>query len=132
MTMLDTPAGVNMWVLLSRRHQVQMHLKGYKVKGIMVALKREFGNLGSRVKDYVVPIETAISMAGGEADYRLVNVHVMKRIDDTLFIDSGIFSNMAEVEALPELVEAYGLGQLEIVFTNEDTRPENGGLFSPE
>jgi hypothetical protein len=131
MTMLDTPAGINMWVMLSRRHQVQMHLKGLKVKGIMAALRRDFGDHGNRVANYIVPIESEIGMAGGIVDYNLVNVHVMQRVDDSLFMDCGIFANMNEVEAFPGLVEAYSLGQLEIVYTLDEPRQPNGKAYQP-
>lgn len=128
---LDTPEEIDMWLMLSRRHQVQMHLKGYKVKGITTALKREFGDQGSRVKDYVVPIESAIAMAGGEADYNLVNVHVMLNRGG-VFHDRGIFSNMSEVEANATLVQWYMKGLLEIVYTLDEPREPNGQMYVPE
>src|SRR6478735_9179787 len=124
---LDTPEQINMWVLLSRRSQVQAHLKGYKVKGIIAALKRDIPGCENirYVKDAVVPIEFAIANAGGNVDYRLVNVHVLKVESKGVFVDLGIYNDMSEVEANDKFVSLYARGRLEIVLTEDDVRPAN-------
>jgi hypothetical protein len=130
---LTTPDEIGMWVLLSRRHQVQLHLKGIKVPGIVKWCKDnlgtgEGGKAIRTAKDAIVPIEYAISEAGGKVDYRLVNVQVMVKAMG-LFHDQGIFSDMSEVEDNPDMVKAYQDGRLEIVLTTKDTRPANREVY---
>ena len=129
---LDTPAQISMWVLLSRRHQVQLHLKGLKVPGIVKACREQIpGAENARTaKDLIVPIEYAISEAGGEIDFRLVNVHVMLNRGG-MYFDKGVFSDMSEVEANPAFVEWYGEGMLEIVLTLDEPRGETNEIFVP-
>jgi hypothetical protein len=133
-TVIDTPEGIAMWVLLSRRGQVQMHLKGLKVKGILSALKRDIGDYGNRVANYVVPIEFAISEAGGNVDYRLVNVHLMTKQHDAIFgevfVDHGIYSDMDEA-GTPENRDLFARGLLECVLTEDAPREPNGQIFQP-
>lgn len=130
MTVLDTPAQISMWVLLSRRHQIQMHLKGLKVKGLVACLKREFPEVQGRyAKDFIVPVEFAISEAGGEIDYKLVNVHIMQRLDNGYFLDRGIFANMDEA-GTPEHRAMFAEGTLEVVLTMDAPREaQPGRLF---
>lgn len=125
---LDTPDQISMWVLLSRRHQIRMHLKGHPIKGLAKCLKREFPEVGGRlVKDYVVPVEFAISEAGGDVDYSLVNVHVMLSRGG-MFFDRGIYSDM-DAAGTPENREAFAKGLLEVVLTMEEPREANGEIF---
>lgn len=126
--MLDTPEQINLWVLLSRRHQVQLHLKGIKVPGILKWGKDHFPGEVKTVKDMVVAVETAISMAGGEPDFNLVNVQTFLKRGGLLY-DLGVFPTMAEVEAKPEFVKAYERGILEIMFTTEDVREANSQVY---
>jgi len=128
---LDKPEQINMWVLLSRRHQVQLHLKGLKVKGITTALKREFGDHGRNVRDYIVPIEFAISQAGGEIDYNLVNVHVMQMTMPGIFHDRGVFASMDDA-GTPENRALFAKDALEVVLTLEEPREPNGQIYVPE
>lgn len=129
---LTTPAQINMWVLLSRRSQLKLHLKGYRVPGIVKACRRDVpGCENARTaKDCVVPLEFAISEAGGTIDYSLVNVHVMRKAGG-MFHDRGIVSSMAEVEADPTLVSLYTRGMLEIVLTLDEPRAKNGEIYVP-
>lgn len=124
---LDTPAQISMWVLLSRRHQVQLHMKGLKVKGIMACLKREFGDHGNRVANYVLPIEHAIANAGGEVDYKLVNVHVMVNRGGMLF-DRGVFANMDDAGTDTHKMW-HEEGILALQLTSEDVREANGEIY---
>lgn len=130
---LTTPEEIGMWVLLSRRHQVQLHLKGMKVPGIVKWCKANLGTAeGGKpirtAKDAIVPIEYAISEAGGDVDYRLVNVHVMVN-GGGLFHDCGIFPNMEAVERQSDMVKAYQEGSLEIVLTTQEPRERNGEVY---
>jgi hypothetical protein len=128
---LDTPEQISMWVLISRRHQVQLHLKGLKVKSIMAALKRDFGDHGNRVTNYIVPIEYAISEAGGEVDYSLVNVHVMLSRGG-MFFDRGVYdSTDAALATHPEFGEQFAKGNLEVVLTTDEPRPMTNEIFLP-
>lgn len=128
---LDTPEQISMWVMLSRRHQVQLHLKGLKVKGIMAALRRDFGDQGRRVRDYVVPIEYAISQAGGRVDYRLVNVHIMQKYGG-LFHDRGIYPDPdSALATCPEFAQHFAKGNLEVVLTDAEPRPMTQEVFVP-
>lgn len=121
---LDTPAQISAWVILSRRHQVQMHLKGYPVKGIVSALKRDFGDHGSRVANYVLPIEEACAAAGIEKDWKLVSLHVMVNGGDNYYYDSGIYNTDTEaMDAIEGLAEAVQRGDAVVVLTQEDPRP---------
>ena len=120
---LDTPAQISMWVLLSRRHQIRLHLKGYPQKGLAACLKREFPEVHGRlVKDFVVPVEFAICEAGGEADYNIVNVHVMEKTKGGMYFrDMGIFDSM-DAAGTPENREKFAAGLLEVVLTTEAVR----------
>lgn len=132
MTVLDTPAQISMWVLLSRRHQIQLHLKGLKVKGLAAALKREFPGEGRNVKDFIVPVEFAISQAGGDVDYKLVNVHIMEATGSGVFVDMGIYdSPKAATEANAGIAILGMAGRLECVLTMEAPREPNGKHFLP-
>lgn len=126
---LDQPEQINLWVLLSRRHQVQLHLKGLKVPGIVKACREQIPGCENarRARDCIVPIEETIAAAGGEVDYNLVNVHVMfNRGGRGTYWDCGIFSSMSEVEANPGFVREYQAGLLELVLTLDEPREPNG------
>lgn len=129
---LDTPEQINMWVLLSRRHQIQLHLKGMTVKGLAASLKRTFPDVGSRyVKDYVIPVEFAISERGGQVDYNLVNVHVMLKRGG-MFHDRGVYNDPdAALNTHPEFGPAFAKGQLEVVLTTDEPRPMTNEIFVP-
>lgn len=125
---LDTPKQINMWVLLSRRGQIKMHLKGYTQPGLAKCLKAMYPEVGGRmVKDFVVANEFAIGEGGAEIDYSIVNVHVMMNRGG-LFFDRGIYSDMDEAST-PEHAELYAKGRLEIVLTLEEPRVANGEVF---
>lgn len=131
---LNTPEQINHWVLLSRRQQVQLHLKGLKVKGIMAALKRDIPGCENitRVSQAVLPIEEAISFAGGEADFNLVNVHVCRKHEQGVLSDRGIFATMAEVEADEKFVKMYNAGVLEIMLTDKPVREKTNDIYVVE
>lgn len=131
MTVLDKPEQISMWVLVSRRHQVQMHLKGLTQKGIIAALKRDIGNNGNRVKDYVVPIEFAISEAGGQVDYKLVNVHICEILGNGLFKDLGVFPDPDHAAENAGIMALHMAGRLEIMLTTDEPREATGQLMMP-
>lgn len=126
---LDQPEQINMWVLLSRRHQIKMHER-FPVKGLLTCLKREFGNHGNRVANYIVPVEFAISEGGGDVDYSRVNVHIMQIMDNGLFFDRGIYASMDEAGTF-ENRALFAEGKIECVLTLDEPRPENGRYFTP-
>jgi hypothetical protein len=131
--MLDTPEQIAMWVLLSRRSQLKMQMKGLKVPGIVKWCRENIeGCENARTaRDCVLPVEYAIASAGGPQDYSIVNVHVMRKTPDGLFHDRGIHPDMAAVEADPTMVRLYERGMLEIVYTMDEPRPSNGQIFVP-
>lgn len=131
-TVLDTPEQIQMWVLLSRRAQLKLQAKGLPTKGLIKWCKANIeGCESARTwRDCVVPVESAIAMAGGPQDYSIVNVHVMVKRGG-LFIDRGIFADMAEVEARPDFVNLYNEGSLEIVYTLDEPRAANNEIFVP-
>jgi hypothetical protein len=131
---LDTPEQINMWVLLSRRAQLKMQLKGVVTKGLVKWCKANIPGCerARTAKDCVVPVEYAISEAGGPPDYSVVNVHVMEHSTTPgIFVDNGIYSTMEEVEAVPRFVKLFRQGNLEIVLTLEEPREPNSQLYSP-
>lgn len=142
MTALVGREGVNMWVLLSRRSQIKMHL-GLRPDGTPANVKIPVPGLmkwckaniegcenARTVRDCIVPVETAIAMAGGPQDFSIVNVHVML-VRGGLFHDRGVYNDMSEVEAVPAFVNAYQQGRLEIVYTLDAPREPNGEIYVP-
>lgn len=129
----DTPAQISMWVLLSRRSQIRLHLKGYPVAGLVKWCRANIDGCENArtVKQCVVPVEYAIASANGPQDFSIVNVHVMLSRGG-MFFDRGIYPDMDAVEDNPGFVKAYEAGKLEIVYTLEDTREANGEVFVPE
>lgn len=130
---LTTPSQINMWVLLSRRHQLQLQLKGMKTNGLVKWCKANIpGCENARTaKQCVVPVEYAISEAGGTPDYKIVNLHVMRH-HGGLFLDRGIVNSDKDIAANPQWVKLYEKGMLELVFTLEDVREPNGQAYVAE
>lgn len=125
---LDTPEQIAMWVLLSRRHQLQSQMKGIKTPGLIKWCQANIEGAGRTAKSCVVPVEYAISQAGGEVDYNLVNLHVMYR-QGGLFHDQGIFSHPDDMHE--GLKRAYEAGRLEIVLTLDEPRESNRQVYVP-
>ena len=120
-----------MWVLLSRRAQLKLQSKGLKTAGLIKWCKANIeGCENARTwRDCVVPVEYAIAERNGPQDFTLINVHVMMSSSGSIFVDMGVFPDMASVEANPEFVSAYNDGALEIVYTLEDVRPAIPGRY---
>lgn len=130
--MLDTPEQISMWVLLSRRSQLKLQLKGLKTLGLIKWCKANIEGCekARTAKDCIVPVEYAIATAGGPQDFSIVNVHVMLERGG-VFFDRGIFPDMDAVEANPKFVDAYNSGRLEIVYTLDEPREANNEMFVP-
>jgi hypothetical protein len=131
---LTTPEQIGMWVLLSRRHQLKLHLKGYPVKGLVAWFKRnlpegEGGKPVRTAKDCIVPIEHAISAAGGEVDYSWVNMQVFEKVREDVLQDLGVYNSPDDIGEDSPLAQMYRAGRLEIVLTTQDVRPPNGNLY---
>lgn len=130
---LDTPEQISAWVLLSRRSQVQLHLKGLKVKGILSALKRDFGDHGNRVANYVLPIEEAAAAAGIANDWKLVNLHVMVQAAPNYYTDEGIYNSDVEaMDAIEGLAEMVADGGAVVVLTQEPCRDRIAAAYQME
>lgn len=132
---LDTPEQINMWILLSRRAQLKLQAKGYPTKGLVKWCKANIeGCEDARTwRDCVLPVENAIALGDGPQDFTLINVHVMTVLSDDLFVDKGIFPDMASVEKVPEFVDAWNKGNLELVYTLDEPRDAIPGyLLTPE
>lgn len=104
--MIDTPDQINMWVLLSRRHQLKLHAKGYKVKGIFkwieTNLPAEYLEGAKRTAlDYLMALNDYIGDLNGPEDddvnYRLY-LKFTGGLHD-LYVDHGVFATMSDVEA---------------------------------
>lgn len=130
---LDTPEQISMWVLLSRRHQLQLHMKGLKVPGIVKACREQIPGCASArtAKDCVIPVEFAISQAGGEIDYKLVNVHIMEKVRSDVFQDLGIYNSVDEAGESKYLRDLFAVGRLEVVLTLDPVRNPTGEFFAP-
>ena len=129
---LDKPEQISAWVLLSRRHQIQLHLKGYTQKGLLKSVNQTLGTNYHRVKDLVVPVEFALSQAGVEIDYKLVNINMLEIVrPNEVFQDMGIYDSPADITPDSYLGKMYAAGRMEVVLTTEAVRPPNGNLLSP-
>lgn len=116
---LDTPAQINMWVLLSRRSQLKLQGKGIKTKGLFTALKREVGITSRKWDVALLELNDIIGDAGGPEDPE-VNYLVWIGQNDT-YIDRGIYGSLADVEA--KFAENVARGeQYVITRTFEDVR----------
>jgi hypothetical protein len=129
---LDTPEQINMWVLLSRRAQLKLQMKGIKTPGIVKWCRKNVpgAETARTARDCIVPLEYLIAENGGPQDFSIVNVHVMLHRGG-VFLDRGIYSDMSEVEANSAFVEAYAKGRLEIVYTLDEPRDATGEMFVP-
>lgn len=131
---LDTPEQINMWVLLSRRSQLKLQQKGLNVPGIVKWCRNNIPGCESArtAKQCVVPVEYAISEAGGQVDYSLVNVHIMRNVGDGIFADLGVFSDPdVALAENPEFGPMFDDGALEIVLTLDPPRERNGQFYQP-
>lgn len=131
---LDTPEQITLWVLLSRRHQIQLHLKGLKTPGLVKWVKANLDTAGvsvRTVRDCIVPVEYAISMAGGDVDYRLVNVQFLERVREDVFQDLGVYDSPEGISLMSYIGQLATTDRLEVILTLEDPRPATGDLFAP-
>lgn len=130
---LETPAQIGMWVLLSRRGQLKLQLKGLKTAGLIKWCRENIEGCESArtARDCIVPLEFVISEAGGPADYSIVNIHVMEKTANGNFRDRGIYPDMASVEANAGNAALYLAGRLEVVLTLDDAREATGDLYMP-
>lgn len=130
---LSGPEQVGAWVLLSRRHQVQLHLKGLTQKGIVGALKRDIGDHGNRVANYVLPIEEACAAAGIANDWKIVNLHVMVQAAPNYYTDEGIYNSDVEaMDAVEGLAEMVADGGAVVVLTLEAPRDRIAAAYQME
>lgn len=127
---LDTPSQINLWVLLSRRHQLQMQMRGLKTPGIVKWVRDNIEGAENvrNARQCVIPIEEAISMAGGQIDFKLVNVQILERVGNVM-LDLGIVNSFDEVQADPGLMGLYDSGALDLVLTHEPPRCANGDYY---
>ena len=109
-----------------------MQMKGLKTPGLVKWCQQNIpgAEKARTAKQCVVPVEYAISQAGGEVNYKYVNVHVLVRRMGMMF-DRGIFSDIAEVEADDNMVQEYVNGTLEIVLTLDKPRPATNKIYVP-
>lgn len=131
---LDTPEQITMWVLLSRRSQLKLQMKGLKVPGIVKWCKANVpgAERARTARDCIVPLEYMIAERNGPADFSIVNVHVMRIVGNGVFQDLGIFPDTTTVEVEhPEWMTLYHNGGLEVVFTLDEPRESNGQFYQP-
>ena len=112
-----------------------MQLKGLKTPGLVKWVRENIPGAEKvrTAKQAVVPIETAISAGGGEVDYRLVNLHLMERVNgfgSDVFQDLGIYDSPDVIAEGSYIHTLHTLGALEAVLTLEEPRPANGELYT--
>jgi hypothetical protein len=127
---LDTPEQINMWVLLSRRSQLKLQMKGLKTPGIIKWCKENIGPECTTAAKALLRLNEVISENGGPYD-KDQHVHVLMKSkpNSNYAADAGIFANMGAVEVIPDFVKAYGEGRLELILTNEPERNADLGLI---
>jgi hypothetical protein len=131
---LDTPEQITAWVLISRRHQIALQMNGLKTPGLVKWCRENVpgAEQARTVRDCIVPVEYALSELGAEVSDNLVNVHIMERVNSGAFIDRGVYSDPEEaVNTHPVFMEMQAKGNLEVVLTLDEPRPQNGKIFVP-
>jgi hypothetical protein len=130
---LDTPEQINVWVLLSRRHQLQLQLNGIKTPGLIKWCRTNIPGCehARTAKDCVVPVEYALSEADARVDYKLVNLHAMRKAssDSEFYVDAGIYDSPADITD-PSFPSNYAAGLVELVLTLEPVRNPNGQVYT--
>lgn len=126
---LDTPEQINMWVLLSRRAQLKLQIKGIKTPGIIKWCKDNIGPECTTAKKALLRVNEVIAENGGPYDNDQHVLVAMSTDDSGLYADAGIHPNMAAIEAIPEFVKAYGEGRLHLMLTNDDVRDSNRQVY---
>jgi hypothetical protein len=128
---LDTPEQINAWVLLSRISQCHLHMKGYKVPGLLKWLKANVPDCKGKASvaaaypgllDYCD--QFGISAPGGEqCNYQVL---VTGRKDSGLhglYFDRGVYTSM---DAIAEAWgEQYAEGRIVILRTMDPERGPN-------
>lgn len=99
--MLDTPEQINAWVLLSRRHQLHLHLRGVKVPGIVKWCKAnipaEYGTV-TTAKNALAYLNDYIGDIGGIPEDEWCSFKLLIGPERGVYIIAGIFEDMAAVE----------------------------------
>jgi hypothetical protein len=127
---LTTPAEINMWVLLSRRSQLKLQMKGIKTPGIIKWCKENLGPEATTSKRALLMLNDLISEQGGPNDpEQHVLVALASSPASTYAIDAGIYPNMEAVEAVESFTTAYRDGCLHIIHTSDDVRGPKAGLM---
>lgn len=67
---LDTPDQISMWVLLSRRAQCHLQIKGLSTPGLIKSMKRDGLTDHSTAKGALADVNLIIESLGGPPDRR--------------------------------------------------------------
>lgn len=127
---LDTPDQIAAWVLLSRRSQLKLQMKGLKTPGLVKWIRENVpGAENARTaKACVLPVETACANAGIEPDWSQVRAQAMRHMGRGVYLDLGVFENF---DAMPE--EWFKMaqdGSIVVQLTTDEVRERNGELYS--
>lgn len=129
---LTTPVQINAWVLLSRISQAHLHMKGYKVPGLLKWLRANVPDCANArtvkaaycgLLDYCDQFN--LSAPGGEqCNYQVLLQHP---ISHSLYLDQGVLSTMANVAE--NFGNAYAAGRVVILRTMDAVREPNNTMM---
>lgn len=124
---LDTPEQINAWILLSRVHQAELHMKGYSVKGLLKWLQANIPDCANdrTVKDAYPHLLDYAGEFGGVLDNHkeLCNYQLLvAKMGHNLYFDFGIFDSIDDIQSIPNMQRAYDAGRVIILRTMKDVR----------
>jgi hypothetical protein len=136
---IDTPAGINAWILMSRVSQCHLHMKGMKVPGLAkwmknnipdVTTERTVKDMYPRLLDYCQSVGVEFSEDGNgiheECNYQvLLTAHTYHPLFG-LYMDQGVYNKMSDVAAVWS--DEHAQGRVVIVRTMEDVRGKDSSI----
>jgi hypothetical protein len=128
--MLDRPEQIHMWVLLSRRSQLQLHEKGLKTPGLFKWLKDNLGITTRNARKARQELNDLIGELGGPEDPDTnFNVLIEAAFFPGKYLDDGIYPTMEEVESQYRAAFAGRADQIVIMRTLDEPRDPNGNVM---
>lgn len=97
---LDTPAQITMWVLLSRRYQLHMQLKGYPTAGLVKWVRENVPDSTARTaKVALVDLNDHIGELNGPEDETMnYRVYYGNHAPVPYLLNAGVFSTVEAIE----------------------------------
>lgn len=125
-TSLDTPEQINAWVILSRVHQAELHMKGLKVPGLLKWLKANIpdcANATSVKNAYPALLDYADAEGVLGNHKELCNYQVLATpAKGSVYFDQGIFDSIEDIQNAPGMKAVYDDGRVVILRTMKDVR----------